>query len=124
MSRNVPSSANAMPAEQITTYFHAASTAGRVRRCPTRNAVTMVVASTATHSIPRFAANTASAIAARNNWTSRQCRAAVRELARPAMISVRRWSGVAAVAKKAMAPITTSMNALSASTRSNPAKTV
>ena len=40
----------------------------RVRRWPTRNAVTIVVASTATHSTPRLAASTASAIAARNSW--------------------------------------------------------
>ena len=76
-----------MPAEQITTYFHAASTAARVRRCPTRNAVTIVVASTATHSTPRLAASTASAMAARNTWTSTLCRVAVRVSARPALIS-------------------------------------
>ena len=83
----MPSKASAIPAEQITTYFQAASTAARVRRCPTRNAVTIVVASTATHSTPRLAASTASAIAARNSWTSTLCWVAVRVRARPALIS-------------------------------------
>ncbi|WP_316781410.1 hypothetical protein [Streptomyces sasae] len=59
-----------MPAEQITMYFQAASTDVRVRRWPTRKAVTMVVASTATQSTPRFAVTTARHIAARNAWTS------------------------------------------------------
>ncbi len=66
----MPSSASAMPTEQMTTYFHAASVAARVRRCPTRNAVTMVVASMATHSRPSPEARTASAIAAMNACVS------------------------------------------------------
>ena len=83
----MPSRAIAIPVEQITTYFHAASTAARVRRCPTRKAVTIVVASTATHSRPRLEASTASAMAERNTWTSALCRVAVRVSARPALIS-------------------------------------
>ncbi len=59
-----------MPVEQITTYFQAASTACLVRRCPTRNAVTIVVASIATQTTPRLAASTAAAIAARKSCTS------------------------------------------------------
>ncbi len=42
----------AIPTEQITMYFHEASSDERVRRCPTRKVVTIVVASTATHSTP------------------------------------------------------------------------
>ncbi len=62
----VPNSARAIATEQSTTYFQAASRAVRVRWCPTRNAVTMVVASTATHSTPRLPASTAVAMAAMN----------------------------------------------------------
>ena len=58
----------AMPTEQRTTYFQAASTLARVRRWPTRNAVTMVVASTATHSRPRLSARTARLMQARKSW--------------------------------------------------------
>ena len=57
-----------MPTEQTTTYFHAASTEPRVCRCPTRNAVRMVVASIAAHSTPRLAASTAVFIAAMKAW--------------------------------------------------------
>jgi len=77
-SSTTPSRARAIPAEQTTTYFQAASTAARVRRCPTRNAVTIVVASTATHSTPRFAASTASAMAAMNPCVSTPYRRAAR----------------------------------------------
>ena len=76
-----------MPTEQISTYFHAASIEARVRRCPTRNAVAMVVASIATHRVPRLAASTAVTIAARNACTSRLWRYAVRAVACPARIS-------------------------------------
>lgn len=55
-----------MPTEQITTYFQVASSAVAVRRWPTRNAVTTVVASTATQTTPMLLADTATAIAARN----------------------------------------------------------
>ncbi|GAA3075963.1 hypothetical protein GCM10020000_71620 [Streptomyces olivoverticillatus] len=65
----MPRKARAMPAEQITTYFQAASTQARVRRWPTRNAVRMVVASMAVHSTPRLAARTAALMAARKAWT-------------------------------------------------------
>ncbi len=60
----------AMPTEQMTMYFHEASSDERVPRWPTRKVVTMVVASTATHSTPRLAARTASSIVARKPWTS------------------------------------------------------
>ena len=62
----MPRNAMAMPTEPSTTYFQAASSAVRVRWWPTRNAVAMVVASTATHSSPRLSASTASDIAPRN----------------------------------------------------------
>ena len=116
----MPSRAIAIPVEQITTYFHAASTAARVRRCPTRNAVTIVVASTATHNRPRLEASTASAMAERNTWTSTLCWVAVRVRARPALISPRRCAGVAAQATTATTATTSSMNALRASARSSP----
>ena len=51
-------------------YFHDASSDARVRRWPTRNAVAMVVASTATHSTPRLLATTATSMAATNRQTS------------------------------------------------------
>jgi len=38
--------------EQMMTYFHDASRAPLVLRCPTRNVVMIVVASTATHMTP------------------------------------------------------------------------
>ena len=59
-----------MPTEQMMTYFQVASTEPRPRRWPTRNAVTMVVASTAAHRTPRLFAVTASTMAARNAGTS------------------------------------------------------
>lgn len=55
-----------MPTEQIITYFHVASSAVRVRRCPTRKAVTTVVASMATQMTPMLLAHTANAIAEMN----------------------------------------------------------
>ena len=55
-----------MPTEQITTYFQVASSAVRVRRCPTRKAVITVVASMATQITPMLLAHTATTIAARN----------------------------------------------------------
>ncbi len=55
-----------MPTEQITTYFQVASSAVRVRRCPTRKAVITVVASMATQMTPMLLAHTATTIAARN----------------------------------------------------------
>ena len=66
----VPRNASAMPTEHRTTYFHDASRAPSVRRCPTRNVVAMVVASTATHSTPRFAASTAPSMQVTKTWTS------------------------------------------------------
>ena len=60
----------AIPTEQIITYFQVASSEARLRRCPTRNAVTIVVASMDAHKIPRSLASTASTIAARNSGTS------------------------------------------------------
>jgi hypothetical protein len=69
-THTVPRNAIATPTEHSTTYFQAASTLARVRRCPTRNAVTMVVASTATHSRPRLSARTARHMQARNSCTS------------------------------------------------------
>ena len=51
----MPRNASAIPAEQITMYFHEASSAPLVRRWPTRNVVVIVVASTATHITPRLA---------------------------------------------------------------------
>ena len=69
-SSTVPRNAIAMPTEQMTTYFHVASSAVRVRRCPTRNAVTTVVASIATQITPMLLAHTASTIAARNAGVS------------------------------------------------------
>ena len=59
-----------MPTEQITTYFHVASSAVLVRRCPTRNAVMTVVASMATQMTPMLLAHTARAIAATNAGVS------------------------------------------------------
>ena len=59
-----------MPTEQITMYFHAASSEPRVRRCPTRKTVTIVVASTATQRTPTFAAKTARSMKATKAWTS------------------------------------------------------
>ena len=58
-----------MPAEQITTYFHDASSAPSVLRWPTRKVVAIVVASTATHITPRLAASTASSMQHTNAWT-------------------------------------------------------
>ena len=66
----MPKKAKAIPTEQITMYFHEASSAPLVRRCPTKKVVTTVVASTATHSTPTLAARTASSMAATNAWTS------------------------------------------------------
>ncbi len=75
-SSTVPRNANAMPTEQMITYFQVASSAVRVRRCPTRKAVTTVVASMATHITPMLLASTANTIAARNAVTSTPyCRA-------------------------------------------------
>ncbi len=59
-----------MPTEQMTTYFQVASKAARSRWCPTRKAVMIVVASTATHIIPRLLASTASVMVARKAGTS------------------------------------------------------
>ena len=72
-----------MPTEQMITYFHVASSDFRVRRWPTRNAVTIVVASTAAHSTPRLFASTASTIAARNSGTSTPYRRAPRRVGVP-----------------------------------------
>ena len=80
----------AMPTEQITTYFQAASSAARVRWWPTRNAVTMVVASIATHSTPRLPASTAAAMAARNRWSRTPYQRASPAAARPAVRSAAR----------------------------------
>nr|CRL71781.1 hypothetical protein CPGR_00777 [Mycolicibacter nonchromogenicus] len=55
-----------MPTEHTMTYFQVASRAARLRRCPTRKAVTTVVASTAIHTTPMLLADTARAIAAKN----------------------------------------------------------
>ena len=66
----MPRNATAIPTEQITTYFQVASNAVRVRRCPTRKAVTTVVASIATHTMPMLLAHTANTIAARNAGVS------------------------------------------------------
>ena len=49
-------------------YFHDASSDPRVLRCPTRNVVTIVVASMATHITPRLAASTARSMVARKPW--------------------------------------------------------
>ena len=57
------------PTDPRTTYFQAASSARWPRWWPTRKAVAMVVASTATHRIPRLSASTARLIAARNRHT-------------------------------------------------------
>ena len=59
-----------MPTEQTMTYFHVASSAVRVRRCPTRKAVTTVVASIATQTTPMLLAHTARTIAPRNAGVS------------------------------------------------------
>ena len=59
-----------MPTEQITTYFQVASSAARVRRCPTRKAVATVVASMATHIMPMLLVRTASDMADRKIGTS------------------------------------------------------
>ncbi len=66
----MPRKAIAMPTEQTMTYFHVASSAVRVRRCPTRKAVTTVVASIATQMTPMLLAHTARTIAARNAGVS------------------------------------------------------
>ena len=50
-------------------YFHEASSEALVRRCPTRNVVATVVASTPTQSTPRLAARTASTIVVTKTWT-------------------------------------------------------
>ena len=52
----------------------------------------------ATHSTPRLAASTASAIAARNSWTRMLCWVQTRWSVRPAASSARRCAGVATVA--------------------------
>ena len=124
LSSRRPSRASAIPVEQIITYFQAASTAALVRRWPTRNAVTIVVPSIATQTTPRLAARTATVMAARNSWTSTLCRAAVRAVARPAVISPRSHAGVEAVASNPTAPITISMKSDSESARTWPSSTV
>src|SRR5487761_2213042 len=62
----MPRNAIATPTEPRTTYFQAASVAPRVPAWPTRNAVAIVVASTATHMTPRLSESTAKLMAARN----------------------------------------------------------
>lgn len=69
-SSTVPRKATAMPTEQITTYFQVASSAPRVRRWPTKNAVVTVVASMAAHMTPMLPASTANAIAPKKIETS------------------------------------------------------
>ncbi len=69
-TKTVPRKASAIPTEQMTMYFHEASSEPRVRRNPTKNAVTMVVASTATHSTPTLAASTARSMKPTKAWTS------------------------------------------------------
>ena len=66
----MPRKAIAIPTEQMMTYFQVASSAVRVRRCPTRKAVTTVVASMATQITPMLLAHTATTIAARNAGVS------------------------------------------------------
>ena len=58
----MPRKATAIPTEQMMTYFHVASSAVRVRRCPTRKAVTTVVASIATPTTPMLLARTATTV--------------------------------------------------------------
>ena len=109
-----------MPAEQITMYFHEASSAPSVRRWPTRNVVVIVVASTATHITPRLAARTAISMQAVNAWTSAVYSAACRGLHAPRAVWSDRYRADWQEASSAIAPMTTTMNALSASARSTP----
>ena len=66
----VPKNASTMPTEPMITYFHDASSDARLRRCPTRNAVAIVVASMATHMTPMLWASTARTIVATKTLTS------------------------------------------------------
>ena len=59
-------------------------------------------------------------VAARNSWIRMLCWVQTRRSVRSAVSSARRCVGVATVATVATAPMTISMNALSASTASNP----
>ena len=59
-----------MPTDPMITYFQDASSDGRVRRCPTRNTVAIVVPSIATQLIAALPASNASSIVATNMGTS------------------------------------------------------
>ncbi|CFR88764.1 Uncharacterised protein [Mycobacterium tuberculosis] len=87
-SSTVPKKATAIPTEQITTYFQVASSAVRVRRCPTRNAVITVVASIATQMTPMLLAHTARTIAQRNAGVSTPYSRALRPSICPCASSV------------------------------------
>ncbi len=56
-STMIDSSAIPSPLEAISTYFHDASSAASVRSIATSSAETIVVSSTATHSVPKSAAS-------------------------------------------------------------------
>ena len=109
-----------MPTEQITTYFHVASNAVRVRRWPTRKAVTTVVASIATHTTPMLLAHTANTIAARNAGVSTPYRRAPSASVWPSASSVSMYPMLAQVASVPTTPMTMSMVTESASIRSSP----
>ena len=113
----MPRNAIATPTEPSTTYFQAASRAPRPPREPTRNAVVIVVSSTATHITPMLSATTARLIAARNRHN---------RVANVPMFRLRSvWCGIPPHrATTATAPTTVSIQALRASTRSRPAAVV
>src|SRR5665647_650936 len=71
----MPRKAIATPTDPSTTYFQAASVDPRVPAWPTRNAVAIVVASTATHMTPRLSESTARLIAARKAQINASLRA-------------------------------------------------
>jgi hypothetical protein len=115
-SSTMPRNAIATPTEPRTTYFQAASSERRVRWWPTRNAVAIVVASTATHSTPRLSASTARDIAPRNSTTRTA-------YSRPGSASGS-GSSPPQVAVSPTEPTTISMNAESASALSWPPSAV
>ena len=66
----IDSSAIPSPQEAISTYFHDASSAASVRSIATSSAETIVVSSTATHSVPKSLASGTSSIVQPNRFSS------------------------------------------------------
>ena len=109
----------ATPTEPSTTYFQAASSDRRVRWWPTRNAVVIVVASTATHMTPRLSASTAKRHGGQEQADQRPRTS--RPAGRRAALSGLAVRMPPQVAVRPTAPTTVSMYADSASARSRPA---